>query len=175
MATFPPIHHPHDLPICPLPTDIYNDHDNYHLWSLLNPFEDEFTSYPLDLSILSDIADEPSGVDQLYPPPTDLVEMEVNPFQTPPTPEPEPDFIQKPEEIHGMSSQPQNNPSFSISSLTEGIKMEKKESESPCPMEIQREEPKGWLIGFWRNILATLLHCNAAIKQARSILGLNIY
>lgn len=148
MATFPPVHHAHEnLSICPVPSDIL-DNDLQHLWSLMNPyplnFEEEFPTGPLDLSILSDIPDENGSlVDPLYNPQTDLgAQVGVNTFQTPPTPEPEPDFVQKfSPAIQAIASQPQQMPSHDLNILNEG-NFNSKEREPTPPMEIQHGEPR---------------------------------
>lgn len=163
MATFPPVHHAHEnLSICPVPSDIL-DNDLQHLWSLMNPyplnFEEEFPTGPLDLSILSDIPDENGSlVDSLYNPQTDLgAQVGVNTFQTPPTPEPEPDFVQKfSPAIQAIASQPQQMPSHDLNILNEG-NFNSKEREPTPPMEIQHGEPRGLSDGSKKKIFATIM------------------
>lgn len=147
MATFPPVHHSHEnLSICPLPSD-FLDQDMQHLWSLVNPgplnFEEEFLNGSMDFTMLNDMADENSVADSLYNPQTDLgAQGGINTFQTPPTPEPEPDFPQKfSPEIQAVTSQPQQMSSHGLNILNEG-NFKSQEREPTSPMEIQQGEPR---------------------------------
>ena len=122
-------------------------------------FEEEFPSGPLDLSILSDIPDENGSlVDSLYNPQTDLgAQVGVNTFQTPPTPEPEPDFVQKfSPAIQAIVSQPQQMPSRDLNILNEG-NFNSKEREPTPPMEIQHGEPRGLSDGSKKNFFAMIM------------------
>lgn len=139
MATFPPIHPSYDLPIRPIANDIYDfqDMDLPH-WTqfLREDFNDDDW-----LTFIHDFG----GPNSAYIPQTDLcATLELSPFQTPPTPEPEPNLTQKPDVTADMQTKQQFNNVTDMLSLQEDGKMDCEESKPPCLVEVKQEQFEGW-------------------------------
>ena len=105
MATYPPLTPPYDLPVWLLPNSIFPD--EMETTNLLDQYGFYDDTIPDFSAILSDIPIE-NGVER-FNEHTDLGEIEPSPFQTPPTPEPEPSSTLKPEVIETKIKQETNN------------------------------------------------------------------
>ena len=137
MATYPPLTPPCDLPVWLLPNNIFPDADELETTNLLEQYFFYDDCIPPDFSAITDIP-MAHGVER-FNEHTDLSAIELNPFQTPPTPEPESSPIPKPEVIETRIKQETSNDVVGFG-FEEDKKLTYGGNEFPSPEEMPQQQ-----------------------------------